>query len=50
MKTASWVVVDRKTGGAVLETFSASVAAKVNRAAYEVVPILEWLQRLNRRA
>jgi hypothetical protein len=48
MKTASWIVVSRETGRAVLETYSASVAAKVNTVAYEVLPVLEWLHLLNR--
>jgi hypothetical protein len=47
MPTASWVIVDRATGSAVLETFRASVAAKVNTERYEVVPILDWLYRVN---
>ncbi len=45
----SWVIVDRQNGTAVLETFSATLAAAVNRARYDVVPILEYLQELNRR-
>jgi hypothetical protein len=47
---ASWVIVDRRTGEAIFETYSASVAAKVNVAKYEVVTILEWLQRINAQA
>ncbi len=49
MKTASWVIVSRDTEKAVLETFDEAVAAKVNNARYRVVPILEWLQSLNRK-
>ena len=44
----SWVAVSRKTGLPVLETFSASVAGKVNHSAYEVLTTLQWLQRFNR--
>jgi hypothetical protein len=44
---ASWVIVDRSSGRPVLETFSKAIAAKVNRASYEVLSILEWLQRVN---
>jgi hypothetical protein len=47
MRTASWVIVDKATGRAVFETFRASIADKVNTTRYEVVPILEWLHRVN---
>jgi len=50
MKTASWVVVERATAKPILETFNRSTANRVNRIMYEVVPILEWLQRVNRAA
>jgi hypothetical protein len=50
MKTASWVIVSRQTGKAVLETFSEELAMAVNLHRYQVVPILEWLQSLNRKA
>lgn len=43
----SWVIVNKATGRAVLEVWQASVAAKVNRAAYDVFAALEWLQRIN---
>lgn len=45
---ASWVIREKSTGRAVLEVWSASVAAKVNTAKYEAVPILQHLQELNR--
>lgn len=45
----SWVVVDRETGAAVLETFSRAVADRVNLARYEVLTALDYLARLNRR-
>lgn len=48
LKTASWVICDRVTGRAVLETFSARVAQAIRRDRYEVLPILAYLQRLNR--
>lgn len=44
----SWVVVDREMGGAVLETFSRSVAEAVNLERYEVMTALEYLAALNR--
>ena len=47
METASWVVIDKATGAAVLETFSASTAAAIRRDRFDVVPILDHLQALN---
>ena len=44
----SWVAVSRETGLPVFETFSASIAGKVNQSAYEVLTTLQWLQRFNR--
>jgi hypothetical protein len=43
----SWVIVDRATGEAVLETWSRDVAALVNVDRYEVRTALDHLQRLN---
>ena len=48
-KTASWVIVERSTGKAVMETFSARVAGAVNAEKYEAVPILEYLHGFNER-
>lgn len=45
-KTASWVIVDGKNK-AVFETFTKSLAEKINTKKYRVVPILEYLQSLN---
>lgn len=47
-RDSSWVVVRKATGEAVLETFNPELAAAINRDAYDVVPVLEWLQGLNR--
>jgi hypothetical protein len=47
MRSASWVIVDRETGRAVCEIWRESVAAKVNAARYEAVPVLDWLYRVN---
>ncbi len=44
---SSWVIVNRRTGQAVRETFEKTLADRVNRARYEVLPILEYLQRFN---
>ena len=50
MTAQSWIITRKSTGEAVLETWQASVAAKVNRAAYDVTPALEYLQGLNARS
>lgn len=47
--TSSWVIVDKTTGQAVLETFDARKVAALNTARYEAVPILKYLQGLNAR-
>lgn len=47
-RTASWVIVERSTGKAIVETFLPNVAAAINTARYEAVPILAYLQNLNR--
>jgi len=46
----SWVIVDNKTGRAVVETFNKAKADWVRLhcpTSYRVVPILEWLQGIN---
>lgn len=48
MKTASWVIVSKQTGKPLFETFQASIISKINTAQYEAVPILTYLQQLNR--
>lgn len=49
-REGSWVVVDRQTGEAVAELFRDSVAVhRLNFAKYAAVPILAYLQGLNRR-
>ncbi len=45
----SWVIVDKKTGKAVHETFDEKAAGAVNRDLYDVVPTLDYLQDYNRR-
>lgn len=47
MIDASWVIVDRATGKAVLETFNFELCQFININRYRVVPILAWLQSLN---
>jgi hypothetical protein len=48
MKTASWIIVNKATRVAVFETFNENTAKAVNTRLYEAVPILEYLQQLNR--
>jgi hypothetical protein len=48
MRTASWVIVNIATGQPVFETFNANTAKAVNTRLYQAVPILEWLQSLNK--
>lgn len=50
MKTASWIIISKATGKAVMETFSLKQVAMVNRDKYDVKPILEYLQGLNRKS
>lgn len=50
MKIASWVIVNIATDQAVFETFNENTARAVNTRLYKAVPILEWLQSLNRKA
>lgn len=51
-RTASWVIVWRAIGYPIRETFNAATADEYRKHPdlYEVVPILEWLQRVNRKA
>lgn len=43
----SWVIVERGTLNAVLETFSRQLVEMINTERYEVLPIGEYLGRLN---
>ena len=45
----SWIVTDRQTGVAVLETFERKTAEAVNQEKYEVWTALSYLQNLNRK-
>jgi hypothetical protein len=49
MKTASWVIIDRATGAAILETFNPKAVPCLNTERYEAVPILAYLGALNAR-
>lgn len=48
LRTASWVIVNKETGVAVFETYQESVTLKLNTAKYEAIPVLNYLQQLNR--
>ena len=48
LRTASWVIVDKSTNKAIFETFSKSITDKINVEKYQAIPILEYLQNLNK--
>ena len=45
---ASWVIVEKSTGKAVLETFNPKVLSALNTEKYEAVEIGKYLGNLNR--
>lgn len=48
-RTASWVIIELSTGKPVFETFNETLATKhLNTAKFKAVPILQWLQSLNK--
>lgn len=47
MKTASWVIKNKKTGEIIFETFEQSTVNAINTDKFEAVPILKHLQSLN---
>ena len=49
MKTTSWVIVNIETDESIFETFDSAKVAALNTVKYKAVPILEWLQHLNRK-
>ena len=49
--TASWVIVEKSTNKAIVETYSKNVADVLKRnqsSPYKAVPILQYLQDFNR--
>lgn len=48
MNTASWIIIDISTKEAILETYSKNIADAVNTKKYRAVPVLEYLQQLNK--
>lgn len=47
--SASWVIINKATGNAVMETFNRRYAEAVNNEKYQAVPVLEYLHGLNRK-
>lgn len=47
-RTASWIIRRLETKEVIMETFSPAVAAAINTERYEAVPILAYLQEINR--
>ena len=43
----SWIAVCRSSGVPVFETFTRSVAERINRTKYEVLTAAQWLGRLS---
>ena len=48
LRTSSWVIVDKITNKAIFETFNETLAIKINVEKYEAVPVLQYLQNLNK--
>lgn len=46
-QSASWVLVDRRTGKAVSELFNRDSLRKINQDQFEVVAIADWLSIVN---
>lgn len=45
--TASWAIRRKGDLHAIIETWDAAVVARLNRAEYEAIPILQYLQQIN---
>ena len=43
----SWVIIEKATGCAVMETYNQKTVNAVNRNKFEVIPILEYLCNFN---
>lgn len=48
MKTASWIIRNKLTKKVIFETFNPNVVTALNKTVYEAVPILDYLQSLNK--
>lgn len=49
-RTTSWVIVNKATNYPVFETFNENTAKAINERIYKAVPILEWLQSINKQS
>jgi hypothetical protein len=47
IRSNSWIIVNRSTGEAVLETFSEKVTAAINTKKYQVMTAYDYLCNLN---
>jgi hypothetical protein len=47
IRSNSWIVVNRTTGEAILETFSEKVTAAINTKNYQVLTAYDYLCNLN---
>ena len=47
IRSNSWIVVNRTTGEAILETFSEKVTAAINTKKYQVMTAYDYLCNLN---
>ena len=50
MATASWIIRNKETNAVICETFNPDFIEALNLNSYEAVPILEYLQEINREA
>lgn len=49
-RITSWVIVNKATNYPVFETFNENTAKAINEQIYKAVPILEWLQSINKQS
>jgi hypothetical protein len=47
IRSGSWVIVNRQTGEAILETFSEKVTKAINTKKYQVMTAYDYLCKLN---
>lgn len=48
LKTASWVIRNKSTKEVMFETYNEAIVNALNTKKYEAVPVLQYLQELNR--
>jgi len=48
LRTSSWVIVEKTTNKTIFEIFNKSITDKINVEKYQAIPILEYLQNLNK--